>query len=186
MLNTNFTPWPKFTLEEADKIKKILLSNKINYWTGNECREFEKEFAQYYESKYAISLCNGTVALDLALIALGISKGDEVIVTSRTFLASVSSIINIGAIPIFADICLNSQNFRSSNILDLINSKTKAILCVHLAGWPCEMDEIIDIANQFDLYVIEDCSQAHGAKYKGSLLVQLEILVVGVFVKIKS
>jgi len=167
MLNTNFTPWPKFTLEEADKIKKILLSNKINYWTGNECREFEKEFAQYYESKYAISLCNGTVALDLALIALGISKGDEVIVTSRTFLASVSSIINIGAIPIFADICLNSQNFRSSNILDLINSKTKAILCVHLAGWPCEMDSIIKIANNNNLFVVEDCAQAHGAKYKG-------------------
>ena len=167
MLNTDFSPWPSFSEEEADKIKKILLSNKVNYWTGNECKEFEKEFALYYESKYAIALSNGTVALDLALNALNIGEGDEVIVTSRTFLASVSSIVNSGAIPIFADICLNSQNIRSSKVRELITSKTKAILCVHLGGWPCEMDNIIDIANKNNLFVIEDCAQAHGARYKG-------------------
>lgn len=167
MLNTNFSPWPNFTKEEANKIKSILLSNKVNYWTGNECKKFEKEFAEYYESKYAISLSNGTAALDLAINALNIGYGDEVIVTSRTFLASVSSIINAGATPVFADICLNSQNILSSKVSEKITSKTKAIVCVHLAGWPCEMDHIIDIANKNNLYVIEDCAQAHGARYKG-------------------
>lgn len=167
MLNTKFSSWPKFSDKEANKIKNILLSNKVNYWTGTECREFEKEFANYYESKYAISLSNGTVAIDLALNALNIGEGDEVIVTSRTFLASVSSIVNSGAKPVFADICLNSQNILSSKVSEKITSKTKAILCVHLAGWPCEMDNIIDIANKNNLFVIEDCAQAHGAKYKG-------------------
>jgi len=167
MLNTNFNSWPKFSNEEAEKVKQVLLSNKVNYWTGQECREFEKEFANYFESKYAIALANGTVAIDLALKALDIGDGDEVIVTSRTFLASVSSIINSGAKPIFADICPNSQNILSSESLDLINSNTKAILCVHLAGYPCEMDRIMNIAKDHNLYVIEDCAQAHGAKYKG-------------------
>lgn len=167
MLDTNFSPWPNFSKEEANKIKNILLSNKVNYWTGNECRKFEKEFAQYYSSKYAISLSNGTAAIDLALKVLNIGDGDEVIVTSRTFLASVSSIVNSGAKPIFADVCLNSQNILSSKIREQITRKTKAILCVHLAGWPCEMDNILDIASEYDLFVIEDCAQAHGAKYKG-------------------
>ena len=167
MLNTNFTPWPLFTKAEIKAVRDVLLSNKVNYWTGGECREFEKEFAEYFDSKYAVSLANGTVAIDLALKVLNIQKGDEVIVTSRTFIASVSSIVNAGGIPIFADICLNSQNFRSSNISKLISPKTKAILCVHLAGWPCEMDNIMKIANKNKLFVIEDCAQAHGAKYKG-------------------
>ena len=167
MLNTSFTPWPSFTKKEIKAVRDVLLSNNVNYWTGNECREFEKEFAEYFDSKYSVSLSNGTVAIDLALVALGIKKGDEVIVTSRTFIASVSSIVNAGGVPIFADICPNSQNFRSSNITKLISPKTKAILCVHLAGWPCEMDEMMTLAKEFDLFLIEDCAQAHGAKYKG-------------------
>ncbi|MDA9104638.1 DegT/DnrJ/EryC1/StrS aminotransferase family protein [Candidatus Pelagibacter ubique] len=167
MLNTNFTPWPSFSEEEADAVKNVLLSNKVNYWTGNECREFEKEFAVWSNSKYAIALGNGTLALDSAFKALDISIGDEVIVTARTYIASVTSIVNAGAIPIFADVDLNSQNITPETIRSMITSKTKAIVCVHLAGWPCEIDEIMDIANEFNLYVIEDCSQAHGAKYKG-------------------
>ena len=167
MLNTSFTSWPSFSEEEADAVKNVLLSNKVNYWTGNECREFEKEFAVWSNSKYAIALGNGTLALDSAFKALDISVGDEVIVTARTYIASVTSIINAGAIPIFADVDLNSQNITPGTIRSMITSKTKAIVCVHLAGWPCEMDEIIDLANEFNLYVIEDCSQAHGAKYKG-------------------
>ena len=167
MLNTNFTPWPSFSEEEADAVKNVLLSNKVNYWTGNECREFEKEFAVWSNSKYAIALGNGTLALDSAFKALDIGVGDEVIVTARTYIASVTSIVNAGAIPIFADVDLNSQNITPGSIRSKITSKTKAIVSVHLAGWPCEMDEIIDIANEFNLYVIEDCSQAHGAKYKG-------------------
>ena len=166
-MNKKFSPWPSYTNEEINSVKKVLSSNKVNYWTGDECRKFEKEFAEYFDSKYSVSLSNGTVAIDLALKVLGIEKGDEVIVTSRTFIASVSSIVNAGGIPIFADVCSNSQNFRSSKIANLITSKTKAILCVHLAGWPCEMDNIMKIAVKNKLFVIEDCAQAHGAKYKG-------------------
>ena len=167
MINTKFASWPLFSEEEANAVKNVLLSNKVNYWTGNECREFEKEFAVWSNSKYAIALGNGTLALDSAFKALDIGIGDEVIVTARTYIASVTSIVNAGAIPIFADVDLNSQNITPETIRSMITSKTKAIVCVHLAGWPCEMDEIMDIANEFNLYVIEDCSQAHGAKYKG-------------------
>jgi dTDP-4-amino-4,6-dideoxygalactose transaminase len=167
MLNTKFSSWPFFKEEEADAVKNVLLSNKVNYWTGNECREFEKEFAVWSNSKYAIAIGNGTLALDNALKALGVGSGDEVIVTSRTYISSVSSIVNAGAIPIFADISLDSQNITPTSIRSMITKKTKAIVCVHLAGWPCEMDEIMDLANEFNLHVIEDCAQAHGAKYKG-------------------
>ena len=159
--------WPSFTQEEADAVSRVLLSNKVNYWTGSEGREFEKEFAAWCGCEYAVALANGTVALDLAFKALGIGDGDEVIVTSRTFLASVSSIVNVGAIPVFADICLDSQNITPESVREKISAKTKAILCVHLAGWPCEMDGMMDLAKEFDLFVVEDCAQAHGAKYNG-------------------
>jgi len=148
-------------------VHEVILSNKVNYWTGSECRYFEKEFAVWSGSDYAVALGNGTQALDVALKALNIGDGDEVIVASRTFIASASSIVNAGAIPIFADIDLDSQNITVKSIESLITSKAKAIICVHLAGWPCEMDEILDLAKKFDLYVIEDCAQAHGALYKG-------------------
>ena len=167
MQNKIHNTWPDYSKEEISQVKKVLESNKVNYWTGNECRKFEKEFAKYFGAKYSVSLSNGTVAIDLALKTLGIGQGDEVIVTSRTFIASVSSIVNAGATPVFADVCPNSQNFRSSSISKLISKNTKAILCVHLAGWPCEMDNIMKIANKNKLFVIEDCAQAHGAKYKG-------------------
>ena len=167
MLNTGFSDWPSFTQEEADAVQSILLSNKVNYWTGEEGRLFEKEFAEFSETKYSIALANGTVAIDLALIALGIGHGDEVIVTSRTFLASVSSIINAGAKPIFADVDLNTQNISAKSITEVISSNTRAVLCVHLAGWPCDMDPIMELARKHGLFVIEDCAQAHGAKYKG-------------------
>ena len=167
MLSSNFSPWPSFDKQEIDAVSGILLSNKVNYWTGGQCRDFELEFARFCNTGYAISIANGTLALDLALKSLDIMPGDEVIVTSRTFIASVSTIINIGAIPIFADVDLDSQNITLNSIRNKVTKKTKAILCVHLAGWPCEMDGMMDIANEFDLYVIEDCAQAHGAKYKG-------------------
>ena len=166
MINTKFSSWPSFSEEEANAVKNVLLSNKVNYWTGNECREFEKEFAVWSNSKYAIALGNGTLALDSALKALDIGFGNEVIVTSRTYIASVTSIVTAGAIPVFADIDTNSQNITTTSIRSMITKKTKAIICVHLTGWPCEMDEIIELANEFKLYVIEDCAQAHGAKYK--------------------
>ncbi len=167
MLNTPFSPWPSFTEDEAKAVSQVLLSNKVNYWTGSEGREFEKEFALYTGAEYAIALANGTLALDLALKALDIKAGDEVIVTSRTFLASASSIVSAGATPVFADVDRETQNITSETIAKVITSKTKAIICVHLAGWPCEMDDIMALAQQHNLYVIEDCAQAHGARYKG-------------------
>ena len=167
MLNTAFEPWPSFTEKEADAIKNVLLSNKVNYWTGQECREFEKEFASFSDTKYAVALANGTVALDVALKALQIGAGDDVIVTSRTFLASASSIVTAGANPIFADVELDSQNISRRTIEAVLTPNTKAIICVHLAGWMCDMDPIMQLADEKGLYVIEDCAQAHGAKYKG-------------------
>jgi dTDP-4-amino-4,6-dideoxygalactose transaminase len=167
MINSQFSSWPSFTEEEINSVRNVLLSNKVNYWTGGECRAFEQEFAVWSDTKHAVALANGTVALDLALKTLNINAGDEVIVTSRTFIASVSAIVNAGATPIFADVDLDSQNTTPESIKGKISKKTKAIVCVHLAGWPCQMDEIMTIANEFSLYVIEDCAQAHGAKYKG-------------------
>ena len=166
MLNTNFTPWPNYTQEEADKARQILLSNYVNYWTGNECRLFEKEFTEAVGSKYAIALSNGTAALEIALKVIKLREGDEVIVTPRTFIASVSSVVNSGGIPIFADVDLNSGNINGSNIEKVLTSRTRAIICVHLGGWPCDMSSIMEIAQKHKLYVIEDCAQAHGAVYK--------------------
>ena len=167
MLNTPFSPWPKFTQHEADAVSRVLLSNKVNYWTGEECRQFEREFADWTGSKYAIALGNGTLALDVALQALDIGAGDEVIVTPRTFIASISSIVNAGATPIFADVDEATGNITAETITAVLSDKTKGIVCVHLAGWPCDMDSIIALADEHDLYVIEDCAQAHGARYKG-------------------
>lgn len=167
MLNSPFSPWPSFTEEEANAVRDVILSNKVNYWTGQECREFEKEFAAWSGTDYAIALANGTVALDLAFKALQIGAGDEVIVTSRTFLASVSSIVNAGATPVFADVDPDSQNITAQSISAVLTAKTRAIVCVHLAGWPCDMDPIMALAKRHDLKVVEDCAQAHGAYYKG-------------------
>lgn len=167
MLNTQFSPWPSFTQQEADAVFRVLLSNKVNYWTGQECREFEKEFAAWAGTDYAVALANGTLALDVALQAMGIGEGDEVIVTPRSFIASVSTVVNAGAMPVFADVEADTGNLSARTIAPHITDKTKAIICVHLAGWPCDMDEIMALAKQHNLWVIEDCAQAHGAKYKG-------------------
>lgn len=167
MLNTQFQPWPNFTQEEADAVSRVLLSNKVNYWTGNESREFEREFAKWADSKYAIAVGNGTLALDIALQVLELQSEDEVVVTPRTFIASISSVVNAGAKPVFADIDADSGNISPETIEAVITDKTRAIICVHLAGWPCDMDGIMALAEKHNLYVIEDCAQAHGAKYKG-------------------
>ncbi len=167
MLNTPFSPWPSFTQEEADAVSRVLLSNKVNYWTGNESREFEQEFAAWAGCEYAIALGNGTLALDVALKALGVGEGDEVITTPRTFLASASSIVTSGAAPVFADVDLNSQAITAESIQAVLTPKTKAVIVVHLAGMPAEMDAIMALSQQHGFYVIEDCAQAHGAKYKG-------------------
>lgn len=167
MLNTAFSPWPSFTEQEADAVRDVLMSNKVNYWTGSECREFEKEFAAWTGTHYAIALANGTAALEVALHALGIGPGDEVVVTPRTFIASVSCVVNVGATPVFADIDPDSGNLSSETIADVLTPHTRAVICVHLAGWPCDMDAIMQLAERHGLKVIEDCAQAHGARYKG-------------------
>ena len=167
MLNTQFSSWPSFTQQEADAVSRVLLSNKVNYWTGTETREFEKEYANWVGTEYAIALANGTLALDLALQAMGAGAGDEVIVTPRSFIASVSTVVNAGALPVFADVEEATGNISARTIAPHITDKTKAIIAVHLAGWPCDMDEIMALAAQHNLWVIEDCAQAHGAKYKG-------------------
>ncbi|WP_278444584.1 DegT/DnrJ/EryC1/StrS family aminotransferase [Stutzerimonas kunmingensis] len=170
MLNTPFSPWPSFSEEEANAVRDVVLSNKVNYWTGQECREFEKEFAAWAGTEHAVAVTNGTVALDLALLALGIGAGDEVIVTPRTFLASVSSIVNAGAVPVFAEVDRDSQNITAETIRAVLTPRTRAVICVHLAGWPCDMDPIMALAADHDLKVIEDCAQAHGARYRGRLV----------------
>jgi dTDP-4-amino-4,6-dideoxygalactose transaminase len=167
MLNTPFSPWPSFTTEEADAVREVMLSNKVNYWTGTECREFEKEFAAWCGTRYAVALSNGTLALDVALKALGVGPGDEVVVTPRTFIASISCVVNAGATPVFADVESDSGNISAATIAKVLTPRTKAVICVHLAGWPCDMDPIMALADSHGFKVIEDCAQAHGAKYKG-------------------
>ncbi|WP_179954345.1 DegT/DnrJ/EryC1/StrS family aminotransferase [Pseudoalteromonas ruthenica] len=167
MLNTAFSPWPSYSEEEAEKAKQVLLSNKVNYWTGDQCRSFEREFADFADSQFAIAVSNGTNALELALHGIDIQAGDEVIVPSRTFLATATSVITAGGVPIFADVLSDSGNIDPDSVASLITERTRAIICVHLAGWPCDMDRIMAIAAQHKLFVIEDCAQAHGAKYNG-------------------
>ncbi|MEJ7930603.1 DegT/DnrJ/EryC1/StrS aminotransferase family protein [Ramlibacter sp. AN1015] len=167
MLNTKFSPWPSFTAEEADAVRAVLLSNKVNYWTGGECRAFEAEFAAWCGAKHAVALANGTLALDVALKALGIGPGDEVIVPPRTFMATASSVVTAGAVPVFADVDADSGSLCAATIEKVITPRTRAVICVHLAGWPCDMDPIMELARNHGLKVIEDCAQAHGARYKG-------------------
>jgi len=167
MLDTPFAPWPSFDAEEADAVARVLLSNRINYWTGEEGRAFEGEFARWAGAAHGVALANGTVALDACLKALGVGVGDEVVVSPRTFLASVSSIVNAGAVPVFADIDPDSQNITAQSVDAVLTARTRAILCVHLAGWPCEMDALRALAQDHALFLIEDCAQAHGARYRG-------------------
>jgi len=167
MINNNLESWPKFTEEEAEYVKNILLSNRVNYWTGDEIRKFEIEYKDYTNANHALALMNGTVALEAALVALGIGKNDEVIVSPRSFIASVSCVVSVGAKPVFCDVDKISGNITAEYIEEKLTSKVKAIICVHLAGWPCDMYPILELARKHGLYVVEDCAQAHGAKYDG-------------------
>lgn len=162
--------WPVFEQEEIDVVSQVLESGRVNYWTGEEARLFEREFADYIGCKHAVALANGTVALELALEALGVGQGDEVVVTPRSFIASASCVVTRGAIPVFADVDRNSQNITAKSIEAVLTPKTKAIIVVHLSGWPCDMDPIMDLAEQYGIKVVEDCAQAHGAKYKGRIV----------------
>lgn len=162
-----FAPWPWFEDEVIEAAAQTLRSGRVNYWTGNEGRSFETEYAASIGCKHAIAVANGTVALELALYALGIGPGDEVIVASRTFIASASCIVMRGATPVMADVDRNSQCITAETVRAVITPRTKAIIAVHLAGWPCDMDPILEVAREHGLKVVEDCAQAHGAEYKG-------------------
>jgi dTDP-4-amino-4,6-dideoxygalactose transaminase len=162
-----FSPWPFFDDELIEAASKVLRSNKVNYWTGEECKLFEREYAEAIGARHAIALTNGTVALELALYGLGIGPGDEVIVPSRTFIASASCAVMRGAKPVVADVDRDSQTLTVDTIRAAMTHRTKAIVAVHLAGWPCDMDPIMSLARTYGIKVIEDCAQSHHAMYKG-------------------
>lgn len=165
--STPFSSWPSFDQDEIEATAAVLRSGKVNYWTGQEGREFENEYAEATGRKHAIALANGTLALELALYVLDIGPGDEVITTSRTFIASASCAVMRGARPVVADVDPDSQNVTAETLERVITAKTKVIIAVHLAGWPCNMDAIMELAERHGIIVIEDCAQAHGATYKG-------------------
>ena len=161
------TGWPRFEPDEIGAAVAVLRSGRVNYWTGNEGRAFEREFAAACHLQYAVAVANGTVALEAILHALGIGTGDEVVVTPRSFIASASCVAMRGARPVFADVDPVSQNISAATIAPTLSERTRAIICVHLAGWPCDMDPILALARARDIEVIEDCAQAQGALYKG-------------------
>jgi dTDP-4-amino-4,6-dideoxygalactose transaminase len=157
--------WPYFEDDEVLAVTAVLRSGKINQWTGKEVENFQNEFAAFCGMRHAIALANGSVALDLALYALDIGQGDEVIVTPRTFVASAGCVALRGAKPVFADVDPESQNITGESIAKVLTPKTRAIIAVHLAGWPCDMDSIMEVAQKHNLKVIEDCAQCHGSVY---------------------
>jgi dTDP-4-amino-4,6-dideoxygalactose transaminase len=163
----NISPWPYYEADEIEAAAQTLRSGKVNYWTGELGRQFEVAYAKSVGKQYGIALANGTVALELALRVLGVKAGDEVIVASRSYVASASCVLLIGATPVFADVDIDSGNISVETILPLITKKTKAIIPVHVGGWPCDMPAIMALANQYKLMVIEDCAQAHGAYVAG-------------------
>jgi dTDP-4-amino-4,6-dideoxygalactose transaminase len=167
MPGTPFSPWPCFSDEEAEAVASVLRSNRVNYWTGEECRAFEREFADWAGTRHAVALMNGTVALDVSLKALEIGAGDEVIVTPRSFIASASCVVNAGATPIFADVERDGGNLSAETIEPLLTERTRAIIVVHLGGYPVDMGPVMELARARGIKVIEDCAQAHGARYQG-------------------
>lgn len=167
MLNTSVAPWPSYSEAEAAAAARVIASNRVNYWTGEECRRFEEEFATWTGSAKAIALANGTLALDLALAALEIGPGDEVVVTPRTFIASVSCVVSAGATPVFADVDADSGNITPATVEAVVTDRTKAIIPVHLAGWPCDMTSFDALTDAHGIRIVEDCAQAHGARHAG-------------------
>ncbi len=159
--------WPVFDEEQVAAVAEVLRSGKVNYWTGQIGRRFEKEFAAACGADHAIALANGTVALELALRCLGVGEGDEVVVTPRSFVASASAVAFLGATPVFADVDPDSQNITPATVQAVLTDRTRAIIAVHLAGWPCDMEGFRALADARGVALIEDCAQAHGARIDG-------------------
>jgi dTDP-4-amino-4,6-dideoxygalactose transaminase len=159
--------WPLHDQDEIAAVVEVLRSGRVNYWTGEHGKSFETEFAAYCGARFGVALANGTVALELALRALGIGPGDDVVVTARSFFASASCIVACGARPVFADVDADSQNVTAQTIEAALTQRTKAVIVVHLAGWPADMPSILALCRSRGLFVIEDCAQAHGAAVHG-------------------
>lgn len=157
--------WPHYADDERASVAAVLASGRVNYWTGSEGRMFEREYADYLGLKHAIALANGTVALELALRMWGIGPGHEVVVTPRSFIASASCVALLGARPVFADVDRDSGNITADSIGKVLTRRTRAIIPVHLGGWPCDMKEIMQLARDQKCLVLEDCAQAHGSEY---------------------
>ena len=156
--------WPNYSFDEINKVNKIIKSGKVNYVYGKEGKKFENLFSKWIKRKYSVALTNGTVALELAIKSLKLPANSEIMVTARSFFASASVIVRAGFIPKFLDVDLFDQNILVEDIKKKISKKTKAIICVHLSGNPCQMIEILKIAKKYNIKIIEDCAQAHGAE----------------------
>lgn len=160
--------WPIYDEQQIAEVCNVLRSGAVNAWTGPHVRAFEQAYERYLGLRHAIALANGTVALDLALYALDLQPGDEVIVTPRSFIASASCVVMAGGRAVFADVDEESQNITAETIRRCLSKRTRGIIAVHLAGWPCDMPAIMALAADNDLWVIEDCAQAHGASIDGN------------------
>ncbi len=160
-------PWPNYESDEIAAVTEVLRSAGVNQWNGPDVRAFEDEFRRYLDVEHAVAVANGTLSLELILAAWGIGPGDDVIVTPRSFMASVSCAVTVGARPVFADVDRDSQNLTAATIEAALTPNTRAIVLVHLAGWPADMDAICDLAASRNIKVLEDCAQAHGASWRG-------------------
>lgn len=169
MIKIPFVSFKPMEKEFENDIRSAFERVFSNSWyiEGNEDEFFEKSFAEYCNTKYCVGCGNGLDALFLSLKALGISSGDEIIVPSNTYIATALAVTYVGATPVFVEPDIKTYNLNPCLIEEKISSKTKAIIPVHLYGQPCDMDEIMQIAKKHNLFVVEDCAQAHGAKYKG-------------------
>ena len=160
-------PWPQFDAEQIDAATRVLASGKVNTWTGQETMTFEQGYASWCGTARAIAMANGSLALSAAYLAICLGPGDELITTPRTFIATASSAVLLGATPVFADVDAESGSITADTIAPLITPRTKAISVVHLGGWPADMPAILELARAHDIAVIEDCAQAHGARIHG-------------------
>ena len=167
MLSLNEAPWPKYDEDTIEGVSRILRTGKVNYWTGEYGKKFEEDFAARMGTEFAVGVANGTLALELALRALQVGPGDEVVVTPRSFIASVSCVLTVGATPVFADVDVNSGNLSAETIRPVLSGRTKAVICVHVGGIACDMDEIMSLAKSAGIFIVEDCAQAHGTRYNG-------------------
>lgn len=164
---TAFPPWPVFDQEMVAAATEVLTSGRVNYWTGGHGRAFEAELATFVDRRHALVLSNGTVAIELGLRALGVGPGDEVVVPSRTFIATASAVVAVGATPVVADVDADTQGLSAQTVADVLTPRTRAVIAVHLGGCPVEWEPLQRLAEQHGLWLVEDCAQAIGATYRG-------------------